>query len=261
MLKKIGIQLGFVAVLIGIVFLLQPDFITNLFGSSSDKNDAKNNPSEQIDKNRNVKIKKAVSKKDDYVDPRAPSLVVNKRNSNFDPSVKNGMEVDDYTAYAEGYSKEDFGEAFNPPENTFQIDSESELPSPGGVWDDLLTLEFKLLYDASIDDVVHNPQFTSRIKQHEGKKIELYGYIVPFDMVENAMGGNGDGTMFMLSAFPAQTCFFCGGAGPESIIEVYPDEPIHYTKDRVKVTGTLELNNTDFLRMAYILKDVKLIQE
>ncbi|MCH2044699.1 MAG: DUF3299 domain-containing protein [Saprospiraceae bacterium] len=261
MLKKISIQLGFVMVLIGVVFLLQPNLATNLLGNSSpEENNSIDNISEQIDKNRAIPTKK-VAKKEDYIDPRAPSLIANKRNSNFNPDIKDGMEVNDYTAYAEGYSKDDFGDAFNPPENNFQIDTESDLPSPGGVWDDLLTLEFKFLYDASIDDVIQDPQFTPRIKKHEGQKIELYGYIVPFDIVENAMGNNGDGTMFMLSAYPAQTCFFCGGAGPESIIEVYPDEPIHYTKDRVTIEGVLELNNTDFLRMAYILKDAKLIRE
>lgn len=247
MFKKIGIQLVFIAVLIGIVFLLQPQLFNNILGQSSEE-----------ERETESKGKTTNQPKSDTDSETPPRMSANPK-SNLELNIQDDVE-EEYTAYAEGYSEEDFGEAFEAPENVLQVDANGELLPPSGVWEDLLTLEFKFKYDASIDDVIFNPQFTARIKKHEGKRIRVDGYIIPFDVVEEVLGDDNDGSVFMLSAYPAQVCFFCGGAGPESIIQVYPTEPIHYTAKRVTLEGVLELNDTDYLNMAYILKRAKFIQ-
>jgi hypothetical protein len=65
----------------------------------------------------------------------------------------------------------------------------------------------------------------------------------------------------MLSAFPTATCFFCKGAGPESVMEVYPSKPIPFSKNAVTIKGKLELNELDYLKMAYILKNAQIIDK
>lgn len=168
----------------------------------------------------------------------------------------------EFTAYAEGYKEEDFGEAFSSTDEMFPLNEDGTLQSPGGLWDVFLELKFDIEYNQEIDDVVFKPQFTKDITALEGKWIEIKGYIVPSDVVATAMGeSGGDGSMFMLSAYPASSCFFCGGGGPESVMEVNPKKPIPYTKEVVKLKGKLELNQTDFLRMAYILKEVTWVEE
>ena len=42
------------------------------------------------------------------------------------------------------------------------------------------------------------------------------------------------------------------------MVEVIPKKPISYSKTAVKIKGKLQLNGTDFLRMAYVLKDARL---
>lgn len=224
--------LGFIGLIIAFVLILRPDLF---FGS---KEEEKTIAVENATQTREVK-------KDDYTDPRRPSLI-----------NKDAKLPEESVEYAEGYSDEDFGTAFREPEEMFTI-KEEKLQSPGGLWDVLLSLRFDISYDPSTDMVVQLPMFKEAHKKLQNKVIEIEGFIVPFDIVHDMTGSGGDGTMFMLSAFPAATCFFCKGAGPESVIEVYPKKPIPYSKEPVKIKGKLELNDVDYLKMAYILRDAE----
>jgi hypothetical protein len=223
--------IGFIGVVIVFVVILRPDLF---FGS---KDVAETPP---VEENSTVTRK---SNDKEYTDPRRPTLI--KKDANL-PS--------EHTAYADGYGEEDFGAAFKEPEEMFAIKGQ-EIKSPGGLWDILLSLRFDISYDPSTDMVVQLPMFKAEHKKLQNQIIEIEGYIVPFDIVHDMTGNSGDGTMFMLSAFPAATCFFCKGAGPESVIEVYPKKPIPYTKNLVKIRGRLELNDVDYLKMAYLLRD------
>lgn len=52
------------------------------------------------------------------------------------------------------------------------------------------------------------------------------------------------------------SCFFCGGAGPETIIEViFKKKPPFKTDQIVEITGILELNADDVDHCNYILKE------
>jgi hypothetical protein len=64
----------------------------------------------------------------------------------------------------------------------------------------------------------------------------------------------------MFSAFPLASCFFCGEAGAESVMEVSPKNPISYTKEKIRIRGKLELNEADYLKLPYLLKDVEIIE-
>jgi hypothetical protein len=73
------------------------------------------------------------------------------------------------------------------------------------------------------------------LKEIEGKTITITGYFLDLDP---------DGEWFMVSKNPFATCFFCGGAGPETVIELLKFKNIkkkYKTDDIVEVTGTLKM--------------------
>jgi len=198
-----------------------------------------------IEKSQNNIFKKDTK---DSESSQKPSLIVNEKSKNSKVS------------YADGYNESDFN-SIKEPEEMFKTKEEIIQQSAGGLWEIFLKLRFDISYDLAIDDVVMRPKFTPEIKKYNNQWIEIKGYIIPNDIVHGAAGARGNGTMFMLSAFPTATCFFCKGAGPESVMEVYPSKPIPFSKNTVTIKGKLELNELDYLKMAYILKNAQIIDK
>lgn len=115
-------------------------------------------------------------------------------------------------------------------------------------WNLLATTQLKKGYDSFLNEEIDLPDFSDGLKEKAGKRITLEGYIIPLQQSSAQ-------DYFVLSRFPYQSCFFCGAAGPETVVEVYSDREFKYTDERVKVTGTLFLNPDDPLRLFFILKD------
>lgn len=109
-------------------------------------------------------------------------------------------------------------------------------------------------YEKSSDEYgeVYVPIFGPKVRMMDGKEVSLEGFIVPFE-------GMFAPDRIIISSLPIAACFFCGGSGPETVAEVYLKESIKYTSKSVTVTGRLELNNTDYDKLMYILKDAKVI--
>jgi hypothetical protein len=99
---------------------------------------------------------------------------------------------------------------------------------------------------------VEFPVFHDDLKTIEGDKIILEGYMVP---LEEMMGHK----YFVLSKYPFNMCFFCGAAGPETVIEVYITEEVAFTSDKIKIQGTLELNKDDPRHLMYLMKNAELL--
>ena len=113
-------------------------------------------------------------------------------------------------------------------------------------WELLSSVEIRKGYDEFMGTEVDQPIFSDQLKSSEGSTITLDGFIIPLQQ-----DGNQD--YFILSRFPYQSCFFCGGAGPETVVEVYSDNSLSYTDERVRVTGTLKLNGDNPLQLFYLL--------
>jgi len=97
------------------------------------------------------------------------------------------------------------------------------------------------------------PTFDSKIKSFEGTEITLRGHYLPMDLENNRV--------ILLSKYPYSQCFFCGGAGPESVAEiVFPSKHPKLKADQIiTVVGKLQLNDIDVTHMNFILKDASLI--
>ena len=115
-------------------------------------------------------------------------------------------------------------------------------------WGLLSTVEIVKGYDEFMSAEVDKPKFSKLLKDNEGSRITLEGFMIPIQQDTKV-------DYFVLSRFPYQSCFFCGAAGPETVVEVYVNDKVTYTEDRVKVEGTLKLNANNPLQLFYVLKD------
>lgn len=133
-------------------------------------------------------------------------------------------------------------------------DSGLDMENLPSVWKTLSKITYKKEYNELMGFKIDIPVFSQGIKDLEGQVVEIKGYIIPVE-------GYKSHKEFILSAFPYNMCFFCGGAGPETVLEVEAKEPIEYDADQVIIKGTLELNADDINRLFYILKDAELVKK
>lgn len=97
------------------------------------------------------------------------------------------------------------------------------------------------------------PRFSDRLKSYNGKRITLKGYLIPL----SEMGGK---QAYMLSSLPFNSCYFCGGAGPETVIEIEAKQTITYTTNQIVLEGVFVLNEKDLDHHMYLLKQAKRIE-
>lgn len=134
--------------------------------------------------------------------------------------------------------------------STIQLSAQAE----ANTWKSLAKITYKKEYDELMGFKVDVPVFSEEIKEMAGKEIKIKGYIIPVE-------GYKSHKEFIFSAYPYNMCFFCGGAGPETVMEVSAIEPVKYTAEQIEIQGKLELNDTDVNRLMYIMTDVKLVKE
>jgi hypothetical protein len=111
-------------------------------------------------------------------------------------------------------------------------------------------------YEVAEDDYgeLYVPQFSEEARALEGTTVTVPGYIIPFE-------GLFKPEHVIVSSLPLASCFFCGSGGPETVIEVFLDDPVEYTASLVAFKGTLKLNDTDYEQLMYILEDAEFVGE
>ena len=125
--------------------------------------------------------------------------------------------------------------------------------SADNIWKTLAKITYEKEYDEMLGFKVDVPVFSEQVKQLENDEVEVKGYIIPVEGYKNHKE-------FIFSAFPYNMCFFCGGAGPETVMEVYAEEPIKYTAEPIIIRGKLELNDSDINRLIYGLKEATFVR-
>ena len=119
-------------------------------------------------------------------------------------------------------------------------------------WKQLSDVIFDRKWDEKMQMPMLYPSFSRTIKAMHGKNISISGYVIPVD----AKGG-----MYVLSANPNSSCFFCGGAGPETImtLKFKSGKPAFETDDYVRFQGRLRLNEKNIYELYYNLDDAVLL--
>jgi hypothetical protein len=130
----------------------------------------------------------------------------------------------------------------------------SARPTDEGVkitWETLKDVTYKKKWNAELSMNFLYPNFGVSLKKLENKTVLLKGYMIPVDATSN---------IYMLSAFPFSMCFFCGGAGPESVVDIrFKGKSPRFKTDEMRtIRGTLVLNDNNVEEMTYILKDAEL---
>ena len=121
------------------------------------------------------------------------------------------------------------------------------------VWKTLSKITYKKEYDEFLGFKIDKPVFADQVQELEGKEIIVKGYIIP---VEGYKSHN----EFIFSAYPYNMCFFCGGAGPETVMEVESNDAVEYTAEQVVLKGKLVLNVDDVNRLMYQLVEANQIE-
>jgi hypothetical protein len=118
-------------------------------------------------------------------------------------------------------------------------------------WNTLAQVHFKSKTHKDGYDIEY-PVFSNYLRSFQGKEVTLKGYMIPLEEL-------GSEAKFMLSSVPFNMCFYCGAAGPETIVEVDTKLSIKFTTKPIVLRGVLYLNESDPEHHMYILKQARLI--
>jgi hypothetical protein len=114
-------------------------------------------------------------------------------------------------------------------------------------WTTLADVQFEQEYSPDSGLSHDKANFGDIVKSFEGEEVIIQGYVIPLDAM---------GISYALSRNPNSSCFFCGGAGPETVIslQLKPDALRRYKMDAYKsFKGALQLNETNASQFTYVL--------
>ena len=121
-------------------------------------------------------------------------------------------------------------------------------------WSILATVKFEEVFNEEFNTSEYKPDFSEEVLALDGKEIVLLGYIV----TSMETGEDYEGIVF--SKYPFENCYFCGGAGPETVaqIEFDPNASTFKLGNAYGFKGILFLNKDDPDKLTFILKDAEL---
>ncbi|MFN3918186.1 MAG: DUF3299 domain-containing protein [Flavobacteriales bacterium] len=119
-------------------------------------------------------------------------------------------------------------------------------------WEIMKDVKFVDKWSKEFESYYSVAQFGNNIKKYDGKEVIIRGYIIPVDIVQD---------YYVLSANPYASCFFCGQAGPESVLELQMKKNYKGLKMDQILTfkGKLRLNSDDVYQLYYILENAEII--
>jgi len=117
-------------------------------------------------------------------------------------------------------------------------------------WKLLGMIKFIKKADKEYGEVMY-PQVSPLLKQKEKKQIAISGFIIPID-----------NTTYALSKNVFASCFFCGQAGPETImgIKFKGETPKLKTDQYVTLVGTFRINEKDVEDWIYHIDNAVIVK-
>ena len=120
-------------------------------------------------------------------------------------------------------------------------------------WKDLEDVRFRKRFSQVQRAYILYPEFGNKVQLLEYKQVEIKGYMIPIDAANN---------VYVLSANPMASCFFCGSSGPESIIQLKLKKKKKFVTDEIWVVrGIFRLNANNPDELNYILNEAEAIQK
>ena len=118
-------------------------------------------------------------------------------------------------------------------------------------WESLSDVKFTLKFSEEIGLDATEATFGETVKSFENQQVIIRGYMIPLDPL---------GTQYVLSKHPMANCFFCGKAGPETVVELrlHPKSIRRYPMDEIHTfKGILRLNAKDPATLHYIIESAE----
>lgn len=117
-------------------------------------------------------------------------------------------------------------------------------------WKNLDSLIIEYYYDSDYGDYLGKPTFSKESKLWNGKNVIIEGYWIPVSEI-------GDSTVSVLSALPYAQCFFCSGAGIETVMQIKSKGNLKRmeTDEKITLKGKLLLNSDNPMELYYQLID------
>ena len=115
-------------------------------------------------------------------------------------------------------------------------------------WQVLSDVTFHPVYVDDLGYEIDSAAFGQNITAYQGENVMIRGYMIPLDAM---------GTSYALSRNPNASCFFCGGAGPETVIQLNlkPTAIRRYQMDAVLTfRGRLRMNEKNADQFTYVLE-------
>ena len=115
------------------------------------------------------------------------------------------------------------------------------------IWQVLEMTTYKITNESEFQSTYHPGILET---QFEGQEVVIAGYLIPVDI---------EAQKYALSKNPFTSCFFCGGAGPETVIELrFLESPGRFATDEyVMIMGKLRLNRSGN-GLFFILENAKI---
>ncbi|MBL4587634.1 MAG: DUF3299 domain-containing protein [Flavobacteriales bacterium] len=118
-------------------------------------------------------------------------------------------------------------------------------------WPFLAKVKWDEKYFPKYEETVYYPVFSDEVMALDSQLVELQGFVIPVDV---------EADYYVLSANPFASCFFCGNAGPESVVELQlaSKKSTFRTDESATFIGRLKLNWDDLEHCNYILQNAQL---
>ena len=115
---------------------------------------------------------------------------------------------------------------------------------------EVLPWELLAIPYSTTSDGLYEPQFPSWLDRYQNQEIVIQGYLVPIDV---------EGNQYALSRYAFSSCFFCGNAEPNTVVElIFAERPDNLITDQfVVVKGILMFNSENPFRLFFILQQTE----
>lgn len=119
-------------------------------------------------------------------------------------------------------------------------------------WEELSEVQWIDRYDSITGFTLIDGVFSDHIISLDSTEVYISGYVIPFDAL---------GISFALSRTSFASCFFCGQAGPETVMDlrIKPNsiEPVRQKNTKIKFKGLLRIYPNNEEGFHYELQNAK----
>lgn len=120
-------------------------------------------------------------------------------------------------------------------------------------WKDLEDVTITKELNVEFDVEILYPVFGANIEKFDNQEVYIKGFLVPIEIEDGK---------YALSAFPYKSCYFCGNAGQETVIQLNLSSQRRYLGFKLDQVltfkGTFKLNYTDVRDLIYIIDEAEL---